>query len=191
MIENPSEFINAVPHVSFVYGQEQVDFLKSRYEGMSAHPFFSEMEYTEDREVIRQWTPLLVEGREDMPVAATRMQAGTDVDFGELSRKLIHWLGRQDGCAFHLGHRVTDLNRCPDGWELTVRDLEGDYARDDAGRRTEDEWMTYSFTPSCCFSPSPPSPRRNDTTARIIFRKAGSTFTAATPDSVSVRKATS
>ena len=53
MIENPSEFINPVPHLSFVYGQEQVDFLKSRYEGMSSHPFFSEMEYTEDPEGIR------------------------------------------------------------------------------------------------------------------------------------------
>tara|TARA_B100000674_G_scaffold13679_1_gene10063 strand:- start:6560 stop:8074 length:1515 start_codon:yes stop_codon:yes gene_type:complete len=125
MIDQPGDFINPVPHVSFVYGREQVDFLKSRHEGMTAHPFFADMEYTEDREVIRQWAPLLIDGREDMPVAATRMKAGTDVDFGELSRKLIHWLGRQDGCAFHLGHRVTDLNRCPDGWELTVRDLEG------------------------------------------------------------------
>jgi len=124
MIGNPSEFINAVPHVSFVYGQEQVDFLKSRYEGMSAHPFFSSMEYTEDPEKIREWAPLLIEGREDMPVAATRMLAGTDVNFGDLSRKLIEWLGRQEGCSFHTQHRVTDLNRCSEGWELKVRDLQ-------------------------------------------------------------------
>lgn len=122
MIENPSEFINSVPHLSFVYGQEQVDFLKSRYEGMSSHPFFSEMEYTEDPEVIGRWAPLLMEGREDMPVAATRMLSGTDVNFGDLSRKLIEWLGRQDGCGFHTHHRVTDLNRCPQGWEVTVLD---------------------------------------------------------------------
>ena len=37
-----------------------------------------------------------MEGREGMPVAATRMKAGTDVNFGELSRKLIHWLGGQE-----------------------------------------------------------------------------------------------
>ena len=123
MIERPSEFINSVPHISFVYGQEQVDFLKSRFEGMSVHPFFSEMEYTEDPDQIREWAPLLMEGREGMPVAATRMKAGTDVNFGELSRKLIHWLGGQDGCSFYSQNRVTDLNRCTDGWELTIKDL--------------------------------------------------------------------
>ena len=100
MIDRPSDFINAVPHISFVYGQEQVDFLKSRFEGMSAHPFFSKMEYTEDPDRIREWAPLLIEGREGMPVAATRMKAGTDVNFGELSRKLIHWLGKQNDCIF-------------------------------------------------------------------------------------------
>ena len=123
MIDRPSEFINAVPHISFVYGQEQVDFLKSRFEGMSAHPFFSEMEYTEDPDQIGEWAPLLMEGREGMPVAATRMEAGTDVNFGELSRKLIHWMGGQEGCSFYSHNRVTDLNRCTDGWELTIKDL--------------------------------------------------------------------
>ena len=87
MIENPSEFINPVPHISFVYGQEQVDFLKSRFEGMVAHPFFSEMEFSEDPEKIREWAPLLMEGREGIPMAATRMHAGTDVNFGDLSPK--------------------------------------------------------------------------------------------------------
>ena len=123
MIDQPGDFINAVPHISFVYGQEQVDFLKSRFEGMSAHPFFSEMEYTEDPDQISKWAPLLMEGREGMPVAATRMKAGTDVNFGELSRKLIHWLGGQEGCSFYSHNRVTDLNRCTDGWELTIKDL--------------------------------------------------------------------
>ena len=76
MIDRPEEFITAVPHISFVYGQEQVDFLKSRFQGMSAHPFFSSMQYSEDREKIREWAPLLVEGREDQPVAATFMESG-------------------------------------------------------------------------------------------------------------------
>ena len=124
MIDQPADFINAVPHISFVYGQEQVDFLKSRFEGMSAHPFFSEMEYTEDPDKIREWASLLIEGREDMPVAATKMNAGTDINFGEVSRKLIHWLGEQNGCSFHTSNRVTDLNRCADGWELTIRNLQ-------------------------------------------------------------------
>ena len=123
MIDEPSDFINQVPHISFVYGQEQVDFLRSRYKGMNKHPFFAKMEYSEDPEQIRKWAPLLIEGREDQPVAATFMEAGTDVNFGEVSRKLIHWLGEQDGCAYHVETRVTDLNRSNDGWEVTIKDM--------------------------------------------------------------------
>ena len=123
MIDKPSEFINQVPHISFVYGQEQVDFLRSRYKGMSEHPFFETMQYSEDPEQIRKWAPLLIKGREDQPVAATFMKAGTDVNFGEISRKLIHWLGEQDGCSFHVETRVTDLNRRDDVWEVTIKNL--------------------------------------------------------------------
>jgi malate dehydrogenase (quinone) len=123
MIDEPTDFINQVPHISFVYGQEQVDFLRSRYKGMNKHPFFAKMEYSEDPEQIRKWAPLLIEGREDQPVAATYMEAGTDVNFGEVSRKLIQWLGEQEGCSFHVETRVTDLNRTADGWEVTIKNF--------------------------------------------------------------------
>ena len=123
MIDEPSAFINQVPHISFVYGQEQVDFLRSRYKGMSEHPFFETMQYSEDPDQIRKWAPLLIEGREDQPVAATFMEAGTDVNFGEVSRKLIHWLGGQEGCSFHVETRVTDLNRSADGWNVTIKNI--------------------------------------------------------------------
>ncbi len=126
MIDSPGDFINPVPHISFVYGQEQVDFLKSRFEGMVKHPFFSEMEYSEDSEKIRDWAPLLIDGREDMPVAATRMVSGTDVNFGDLSRKLIHWLGEQEGCSYYLQNRVVDLNRAAKGWELSIKDVKNE-----------------------------------------------------------------
>ena len=123
MIDKPSEFINQVPHISFVFGQEQVDFLRSRYQGMRKHPFFSKMEYSEDAEQIRKWAPLLIEGRVGQPVAATYMEAGTDVNFGEVSRKLIHWLGQQDGCSIHVETRVTNLKRSGKGWEVTIKNL--------------------------------------------------------------------
>ncbi len=122
MISDLSDFINPVPHMSFVYGQEQVDFLRSRHRRMSAHHFFSDMEYTEDRDTIREWAPLLLEGRDDIPLAMTRVKHGSDVNFGALSAKFIDWLGRQEGCGFATGHRVTDLSRQPDGrWKLDIR----------------------------------------------------------------------
>jgi len=124
MVENTRDFINPVPHLSFVYGQEQVDFLRSRHKQMSAHHFFEEMTYTEDRETIRQWAPLILDGRDDTPVAMTKMERGSDVSFGQLANKLIHWLGNQKGAGFLTNHRVTDLTKTSDGrWNVEIEDF--------------------------------------------------------------------
>lgn len=123
MIENPREFINAVPHISFVYGKRYGEFLQARFEGLSRHYFFRDMEFTTDPETIRRWTPLLMEGRENMPVAATKIDAGTDVNFGAVARKLLNWLGEQPDCAIAAGHRVIDLQRVGDRWNVIAKDL--------------------------------------------------------------------
>jgi len=123
IVDRPSEFINPLKHISFVHGQEQVDFLKARFEGMVAHPFFSSMEYTTDREKIASWAPLLLEGRGDAPIAATRMDGGTDVNFGAISRKLLQWLGQQEQCGIASGHRVIGLTKKEGRWEVGARDL--------------------------------------------------------------------
>jgi len=126
MIDRPRDFINPVPHISFVYGQQQVDFLKARFEAMSAHHFFREMEYTSDHETIRHWAPLLMEGRENIPVAATKMDVGTDVNFGVLAQKLIGWLSKQEGCGVATSHSVVDLDPVADGWRIHIKNLRGD-----------------------------------------------------------------
>jgi malate dehydrogenase (quinone) len=123
MVDRPSEFINPLKHISFVHGQEQVDFLKARFEGMVAHPFFSSMEYTTDREKIASWAPLLLEGRGDAPIAATKMDGGTDVNFGAISRKLLQWLGQQEKCGIASGHRVIGLTKKEGRWEVKTRNL--------------------------------------------------------------------
>lgn len=123
MISGPKEFINPVPHLSFVHGQEMVDFLHARCDGMAAHHFFRGIEYTTDREVIASWAPLLMDGRGDEPVAATKMDNGTDVNFGAIARKLLNWLGAQDRCGIASNHRVTDLKRGSSGWTLEIKDL--------------------------------------------------------------------
>lgn len=123
MAEGPKDFINPVQHISFVHGDEQVDFLKARHAGMVAHHFFREMEYTTDRAKIASWAPLLLEGRGNVPIAATKMDAGTDVNFGEISRKLLAWFGRQEGCGIATGHRVVDLKRKEERWEVSAKNL--------------------------------------------------------------------
>ena len=123
MIDKVEEFINPVPHLSFVYGQEQVDFLKSRFTQMQKHHFFEDMEYTEDREQIREWAPLLLEGRDHIPLAVTKMERGTDINFGTLSTKLIEWLGQQKGCGYATSHRITNLTKDGTSWKVEVKDL--------------------------------------------------------------------
>lgn len=121
--DNPKEFITPLPHVSFVHGDEQVEFLKARHQALSSHHFFNSMDYTTDRAVIGGWAPLLMEGRSNVPVAATKMDGGTDVNFGAISRKLLDWLSHQPGCGIASGHRVVDLTKVNEGWEVQVREL--------------------------------------------------------------------
>ena len=124
MAENPKEFINPVPHLSFVHGAEMVDFLKARYDGMAAHHFFEGIEYSTDRATIGKWAPLLLEGRGDVPIAATKMDNGTDVNFGGLSRQLLNWLGQQQRCGIATNHRVVGLKKTGTGWEVRAKDLD-------------------------------------------------------------------
>lgn len=125
----PAEWIRAVPHLSFVRGEGPVAFLRARHAALVAHPFFRAMEFTADRAVLRRWVPLLVDGRTEGSVAATRVAAGTDVNFGELARRLLGWLGVQEGCRVLTSHRVTALRRIGGDWEVVVRDAEAGETR--------------------------------------------------------------
>jgi malate dehydrogenase (quinone) len=123
MIDRPAEVIRPLPHVSFVHGAKWVDYLCARHAGLTGHHFFQGMEFSTDRATIGAWSPLLTAGREDIPIAATKMDTGTDVNFGGIARKLFGWLEKQPGCGVASGHRVEDLKKVSGGWELTVRDL--------------------------------------------------------------------
>ncbi len=125
VLPEPENFIQPVPHMSFVWGDENRRYLKARYEAMRQHHFFSDMEYSEDPAVIEQWAPLLLEGRDrDDVVAATRVNTGTDVNFGALTESLVEYLDAQDGIKLATQHIVKDLTRQKDGrWRLEVRNL--------------------------------------------------------------------
>ena len=114
-VPEPKEFINPTPHMTFVRGKENAEFLRRRFDAMRAHPLFEAMEYSEDPAVIHSWAPLLVLQREkDEVIAATRFEGGTDVDFGALTNKLIDYL-TEHGAALHLNHEVRSLSQDPDG----------------------------------------------------------------------------
>src|SRR5690242_21008903 len=64
VIKDPRSFIHPVPHCSFVRGADGVSFLKRRFEALSAHHCYRGMEYTEDKQQLAQWFPLVMEGRD-------------------------------------------------------------------------------------------------------------------------------
>lgn len=119
---SPRTFINALPHISFVWGDENAQYLQDRYEAMAAQPLFADIEHTEDHSVIGEWAPLLTRGRDSSQrVAASKFASGTDVDFGSLTRQLATHLDSA-GVDIRYRHEVTSIRRGTDGrWQVTVK----------------------------------------------------------------------
>lgn len=121
---DPKTFINPVPHIAFVWG-DNVDFLKRRHEAMIKSPLFSDMIYSEDKAEIEQWAPLVTKGRDDsQPIAATRMDIGTDVNYGAITTQLINHLGKNSNFNLKVSTEVTGISRNDDGtWTVSVKNL--------------------------------------------------------------------
>lgn len=123
----PQDFIRPIPHMSFVRGKEDVEFLRKRHAGLAKSHLFRGMKFSDDPEKLKEWMPLVMEGRDPTePVAATHAADGTDVNFGALTRSMISYLNDQEGVSLHLRHEVQHLHRnegCSDSsWEIEVRD---------------------------------------------------------------------
>ncbi|WP_341953893.1 malate:quinone oxidoreductase [Salinibacterium sp. TMP30] len=121
-LPEPSSFINPTPHMSFVWGETNVEYLRKRFEALKGHPLFAGMEYSEDPAVIHGWAPLMMPGRrKSEPVAATHIASGTDVDFGALSHFMVDTLV-ESGAQLNTGIRVTNLTKQRDGlWKIALR----------------------------------------------------------------------
>lgn len=120
---DPGAYVRLVPHLSFVWGDDDVRFLEERHRKLTRSPLFEGMDFTRDSARIAEWIPLVMEGEpRRVPVAATRMAGGTDVNFGALTRAMVDSLAKQ-GVAVHFGQEVTDIRRDGREWVIEVRDL--------------------------------------------------------------------
>lgn len=122
---DPKSFINSIPHMSFVWGEENVTYLRKRHEALIKNPLFETMEYSEDLAQLTAWMPLVMHGRDQsQKVAATHMNMGTDVNFGQLTRSLFDFLQSQDGVTLHLNHEIRDIQRDQNHrWYVLSKDL--------------------------------------------------------------------
>ncbi|WP_088049749.1 malate:quinone oxidoreductase [Virgibacillus dakarensis] len=125
LISNPQDFIKPLPHISLVHGEDNVMFLKKRFDALANHPLFQGMEFSCDPEKLKEWIPLIMDGRTSKgSIAATKIDSGTDVNFGALTRKLLDYLKGQN-VNIKYNHTVDDIKRTDDGsWEVKVRNFD-------------------------------------------------------------------
>ncbi|MCI4238553.1 malate dehydrogenase (quinone) [Dickeya dianthicola] len=125
VMKDPSSFINSVPHMSFVWGDDNVNYLNKRYQALQHSTLFRGMEFSDNAEQIKQWIPLVMEGRDPkQKIAATRMPIGTDVNYGEVTRQLVDGLKQHTTFNLKLSNEVRDIKRNPDKtWSVVVADL--------------------------------------------------------------------
>lgn len=125
VLKNPRSFINSTPHMSFVWGDDNIKFLKKRYEALQASPLFAGMQYSEDPAVIKQWVPLMMEGRDpNQKIAATWSPIGTDMNFGEITRQFVAHLQTTPKFDLKLSSEVQDITRNEDGsWHVSYKNL--------------------------------------------------------------------
>ncbi|MDH5230612.1 MAG: malate dehydrogenase (quinone) [Gammaproteobacteria bacterium] len=117
-------FINDIPHMSFVWGEENVSFLEKRYQALKTVPIFQDMQYSNDAAKLSEWMPLIMEGRStEHPYAATRMDIGTDVNFGGLAQGMIEYLQRNAYAEVYLNHQIENIRKQNDGrWSIEILD---------------------------------------------------------------------
>jgi malate dehydrogenase (quinone) len=132
ILKSPENFIRNTPHMSFVWGEKNVEYLRKRFVEMQKYPLFEDMAYSEDFGQLEQWMPLVMEGRDkSQKVAANRMEIGTDINFGALTRELFERLKSMDGVNLHFNHDVTKLHKESDGrWNVRAKDLKSGKAHD-------------------------------------------------------------
>ncbi|MEK4350573.1 malate:quinone oxidoreductase [Paenibacillus sp. FSL R5-0475] len=126
LIHNPQDFIMPLPHMSLVLGEKNVAFLKRRFEALSKNPLFQGMEFSDDSSKLMEWIPLIIQNRpSNEPIAATKIDSGTDVNFGALTRMLFDHL-KSKNVDLHYKHSVDGIKRTGDGsWDLRVKNDSG------------------------------------------------------------------
>jgi malate dehydrogenase (quinone) len=120
VLSSPESFIRTVPHVTFVRGEKDADYLSRRFEALKNQPLFAGMQFSEDPKQISKWAPLIIEGRAKETIAATFIEQGTDVDYGAITQQLITWLEKKK-VQVETSVEVTNLHQYQDGsWQLSL-----------------------------------------------------------------------
>ncbi len=118
----PKTFLNKLPHISLVFGDKDISFLKKRFSELSSHAAFAQMEFTKDHGELKDWIPLIMDGRKKTEkLAATRIERGTDIDFGNLTRSYINEIEGAKSIEINYSTNVENLQQDSEGdWYLSL-----------------------------------------------------------------------
>jgi len=125
LVKNPKQFIHKAPHHSWVTREDNVEFLKKRFKKMSQEFAFREMEFSEDHSTLKEWFPLIMKNRDHSsePMAATRMELGTEVNFGNITEQFFSILEEKFDTPVFRNHDVLDVDPDQEDWLVEVKDL--------------------------------------------------------------------
>jgi len=123
ILSEAREFINEVPHVSFAQGEIQVDYLKRRFEALSANHLFPDMKFSADPSTFTEKLPLMSQDRDfNNKVAISWTEAGTDVNFGALTKQFLT-AAKASGTEIRYAHEVIDIKRDGSAWKVYTKNL--------------------------------------------------------------------
>jgi malate dehydrogenase (quinone) len=124
VLKEPRSFINSTPHMSFVWGDDNTEFLAKRFEALKASPLFAGMEFSNDHAQIAKWVPLMMEGRDaNQKLAVTWSPLGTDVNFGEITRQYVASLKGKQTFTLRTNSEVSAIEQNADGtWNVSFDD---------------------------------------------------------------------
>ncbi|WBX75598.1 malate dehydrogenase (quinone) [Tenacibaculum ovolyticum] len=122
-IENPAEFVSSVKHHSWVIGKDNSDYLEKRYKAFKECFMFDSIDFTRDKSKMKEWFPLIVDDREDDEImAASRIDRGTEVNYGSLTKKLFDILETEFDTPVHCNMEVLDVDPDTDlDWTVEVK----------------------------------------------------------------------
>jgi len=122
IVDSPETFIKSIPHISFVWGKDNVEFLRERFNKLQKSDLFKGMTFSEDPKELAEWMPLVMNDRDPKEkVAGTKMELGTDVNFGALTRMMFNYLQKKEKVSMHFDHEVRKLKQKDGLWEVKVK----------------------------------------------------------------------
>ncbi|QGU02272.1 Malate:quinone oxidoreductase [Corynebacterium kalinowskii] len=124
ILTDPREFINPVPHVSFGRGDEQVAYIKQRYEKLSKHTLFEGMQYSDDDAKFAEFLPLMAKGRdfEAEKVNISWFEGGTDINYGAQAKQFLE-AAQKGGTEIRYGHEVVTIKADGAKWKIVAKNV--------------------------------------------------------------------